>query len=471
MLSSQRSSKPPTYPEDLAAWLELDYHRRLRPLRGRRKWVTMVFFSVAVLAVGLTLLPGKQAAYEAAPVSQAHALFGSDCNKCHVEPWQPVKRLFHGDTIRSVSDAKCLECHDSAAHEPPEAPAADCATCHHEHRGKDRLARVADGFCTACHADIQRVRPASNLAAVTAFAVDHPEFALLKHPDKGSERIRFNHASHLGLDLKALHEKRGPAGLENLGDHLECSACHQPDSARRYMRPIHYEEHCARCHGLWVPLAGRFEDDRTRAAAQAFRQRPALHTTPELVRADLRERYLRFAKENPVVLSKTPADEPRRPVPGDTRAVTEMQWLWAKGQVSDAEEKLFSKHQLPAGERLWFDAGAGCSHCHQEITDPRQRPGGLPVYQKANIPARWFVKHSFFSHDSHRMLQCLECHGGATREGPTRLLLPSVDSCKNCHAPAAGARSDCALCHMFHDHAKERYFDGSLKIAVFGSNR
>ena len=118
------------------------------------------------------------------------------------------------------------------------------------------------------------------------------------------------------------------ASLEGLGARLECTACHQPDSERRYMRQINYQQHCARCHPLLVSLAGTFE---AQAAAEAFRKVRAPHDTPEKVRAVLRERFLRFVKENPVVLSPTPAAEPKRPLPGrDPAIVPEDQWLWAK---------------------------------------------------------------------------------------------------------------------------------------------
>ena len=99
MLSSQRDSQSP-YPEGLARWLELDYHRRPRPLRRIRKWVTLGFVLASLLYVAWTVLPSHHAAHQAAPVATGHALFNVSCEKCHTESFQPLARLAHGDEVR-----------------------------------------------------------------------------------------------------------------------------------------------------------------------------------------------------------------------------------------------------------------------------------------------------------------------------------------------------------------------------------
>jgi len=63
------------------------------------------------------------------------------------------------------------------------------------------------------------------------------------------------------------------------------------------------------------------------------------------------------------------------------------------------------------------------------------------------------------------MLSCTQCHGQAAKsETSSELLLPSIDTCKRCHNPQVGARSDCAECHLYHNRKKDRGLDGSFTI-------
>ncbi len=473
MLKSQHQAPSP-YPEALAEWIELDGFRRPRPLRARRKWFTLAAVAAAATYAGWTALPRHHAAHEAAPVASAHAGFNAACTRCHVESFQPLARLVHGDAVRSVPNHACLVCHDGAAHHPSRARTPDCAECHREHRGKASLARgVADGHCTACHADLPANAPAHGqtaFAAVSDFASDHPEFRAARPGAQDPGRLRFNHARHLGLDLKALRAHQAP-GLEGLGDRLECAACHQPDAARRFMQPISYARHCAGCHPLNVGVVGRFADERARAAAEAFARVPAPHQEPAVVRAVLRERFLRFIQDNPVVLDPKQPTGPPRPLPGKgPRPVREGEWLWVKGQLAEAERLLFVARQLPNAERVLFGAGGGCGHCHVPA-EPARSPDGLPRYRATDLPRRWFP-HSSFRHESHRLLTCLACHGRATTSQATRdVLMPAIASCRQCHSPAGGVRAGCADCHTYHDRARERGLNGALTIEQFLRNK
>lgn len=460
MLASQRDPQSP-YPEALARWLELDYHRRPRPLRRHRKWVTLAAAALSGAYVLWTVLPNNHAAHQAAPVATAHALFQDSCGRCHVDSFRPVARLVHGDGVRSVPDRACLACHDGAPHQPHDKVSmAGCSTCHREHRGKAELARVADGHCTSCHRDLKAAHPWTKFQDVSTFAGDHPEFAVLRSGEPDRARLHFNHAVHLGLDLSALRA-RGVQGLDGLGAKLDCAACHQPDAERRYMQPIRYEAHCAGCHPLTVQVAGRFKDAKAQHAAEAFRLRPAPHKSPADVRAVLRERFLQFLEQNPAAAREAGVPEPKRPIPGrGPRPVTEEDLAWSKKNVKQAEDVLFLHRQLTEAERLLHGGGYGCAHCHHETTDPAKRPGGLPQYALTAIPQRWLA-HSTFRHDSHRMLSCLACHEKAAHSTTTAdVLLPSIVSCRECHRPQGGARADCAECHRYHKRDLERTLDG-----------
>jgi hypothetical protein len=275
---------------------------------------------------------------------------------------------------------------------------------------------------------------------INQFSTDHPAFGAWQQGglvDPGT--VRFNHKIHLSLK---------PVGLRGIDKPLaalqaqQCSYCHQLDPAGRYLLPINYDQHCSQCHPLSVAVAGTWEKQEVRAAAERFAQQPAPHKDPLTVRAALRERYTQFVQDHPAILGLQQPAEPPRWIPSAPRAqpVTDKEWLW----VND---------QLQTAERLVFDGANGCRYCHQ--VDAARGPGNLPQYLPAKIPTRWFP-HSTFSHERHRMLDCAQCHAQVASSSDTKdVLLPKIEDCKQCHNPRVGARTDCAECHRYHDRAKE----------------
>src|SRR5262249_39637664 len=81
---------------------------------------------------------------------------------------------------------------------------------------------------------------------------------------------------------------------------------------------------------------------------------------------------------------------------------------------------------------------------------------------------RW-LPHSVFSHDSHRPLQCLECHPGVPESRLTSdVLMPAIESCRKCHTGTErGARSDCVECHTYHPAPARREASHDLAIEAF----
>ena len=449
MLSSQAD------PKDLPEWMELDYFERRRPLTRWRRLLARGSLALgAALGVALILPPffGPRAAlpvYQSRPVSPAHAMFNDDCAACHAEAFRTAGRLIHGDSFRSVNDATCLRCHDGPAHHAEQTETPACATCHREHLGRPALTRVPDGHCTACHAGLTTRDGAARFhGAVTAFPGDHPEFGLWQGRPKDTGTIRFNHHVHLREDGVLV------PGEATRRRKLDCADCHQPDDAGQYMRPINYERHCAECHPLGVRVTGEAKGEKARAAAEAFAKVPAPHRAPDVVRAVLRQRYTDFALTHRVGEENLAPDVLGPPLPGPRRPqpMTEKQWDWVGRELVQAE-------------RLLFDAKGGCAYCHAA---GGAATGGLPVYAKSQLPSRWFP-HARFGHASHRMLACAACHGGAAASVTTSdVLMPSKDTCRSCHAPQAGARHDCAECHLYHDRAKGRGFNGSLLPETLG---
>lgn len=427
-------------PKDLAEWIQLDYYRRPRPMRRLRRqasWLILLLCSAVVL-VGLVL--GNQMIYQAGPVSGAHTMFNKDCASCHTEPLQTARRLWPGaSNLRTVPDAACVSCHLGAIHNEQQATQPQCASCHREHRGKESLASIPDQSCTACHANLQRKDGlATSLDPVTSFASGHPEFHVITEnkPDPG--QVHFNHARHLVAS--------GLPRPDGKTETLDCSACHQPDAKREYLRPINYDAHCARCHPLNVQLAGIERTDENRDALLAFERKPAPHRAPEEVEASLRQRLHRLYQEA----------KPRPEPPGD-RALSG--WIAAR----QAQEEAWVTQQLTEAERVLFSGGGGCRHCHTE-TRPWE-PGTLPTLAAAKITSRW-MPLSHFSHDSHRVLRCDACHEGAEKSTKSSdVLMPGIKSCRECHNPSVGVKSECVDCHRYHDRSREHGLEGKKSLA------
>ncbi|MCI0460587.1 MAG: hypothetical protein L0Z62_26840 [Gemmataceae bacterium] len=440
--------------KNLSEWMELDYFQRPRRIRRVRRTLAVLGLILGLVFLAVLLWPAAHVVHQAGPLASAHTMFSNDCQQCHIESFRPAQRLLQFDpTVRAVSDDACKKCHDGPVHHETQSHTPACASCHREHRGKVLLAQVPDAYCVSCHIDLPanmkkgKVQEDRFHSPITSFAGDHPQFALWdpKRPENRRDptRLRFNHHVHLKLKPEQEPQLKGKP--------LECSQCHQPDAERRYMKPVTYERHCKDCHPLAVQVVGDFpkENKDLFAAVQKFNREWAPHKEPASVREELRQRYRRFLREHPEV-TKVPFTFPLvRPLPGRSQDPPKPSEDWA-GQ------------QLELAERMLFDGGGGCRYCHERKA-PRE-PGELPQFLPNSMPARWFA-HSVFRHDSHRMLNCTECHGAAEKSELTSdVLLPRIDNCKQCHNPQVGARQDCVACHLYHDYRKERPFAGKLTI-------
>src|SRR5205807_6853915 len=137
---------------------------------------------------------------------------------------------------------------------------------------------------------------------------------------------------------------------------------------------------------------------------EEFNRKPALHKEPRIVRAELRERLLSFVQRFPLVPDEeAPSDRlvdegvfGKRPTPE--------QWKWVKGKLDSFEGVLFAADKLEGVQGQLLNHS--CNHCHIEKKGVRGADG-LPVFEKTNIPDRWFT-HARFSHQHHRMLHCTE---------------------------------------------------------------
>jgi hypothetical protein len=462
MLPPRRDSKfSSVYPKALGEWLQLDYFRRRGPLRRWRTPLGLILAIACVaLMVALSWAPGGRRAFQAAPVSEAHAMFNDHCAACHDTSFKTATRLVRGDAVRSVSDEACLLCHDGPRHQRRQVGTIACAVCHREHQGTGSLARVDDRQCTACHADLASHTDRTMKREYDRDFRDVRRFDGRSHPpfdawqgktDPGT--IRFSHRAHLK-----------PEGVPVVGSSarrvLECRDCHRPDQEHRYMQPIRYQRDCASCHPLAIQIEADLKDPPARDEATRFQSNPAPHPaageSAGTVRAEVRERLIRFIQGNPAVLGAREHARKDRPIPGRERRnpppVTREEWTWVGNQLTQVEHGL-------------FDGAGGCRLCHTEVTDPARRPDRLPRYAAPGLNARWFP-HSTFRHDSHRELDCQQCHSGAgNSEHSSQILMPTIAMCQQCHnASARGARSDCVACHDYHDRREESHPRTGLTI-------
>lgn len=468
--------------KNLPEWIELDYYQRPRGLRRWRRFFTWTTLLLCAGGIAIAaLLPRASRVIQAAPISSAHGMFNDHCERCHQEPFSGASKFLPGNADRPlVKDDACVQCHDGPEHVLLASEKIACANCHREHRGRQALARVADGQCTACHADLGKHREGGaaepEISHIRSFTDGHPEVGLDRRKDIDKGTLRFNHKVHLKsegirgpdrqlvrLDCVRCHkpESTGRFGLEDPAPRPGAfPAGHEPDSSGRFMQPVKYEKHCAECHPLSVQLVGAFQagDQKQTEAVRQFNGKPALHGEPAAVRADLRERLLTFAQQFPVVLGEPEGKLVDSKLLGrrGTRPPSDGEWKWTLKGLAELQQRLFfTERQLVNTEQVLFQNGGGCLFCHTAKPREPDRPeaSDLPQYQKVNFrngDRRWMPK-ARFHHTRHRMLNCTECHKATESTKTSDLLMPSIGTCQKCHNSRVGIRHDCAECHVYHN--------------------
>lgn len=486
---------------ELSERVEIDFHKRPNRFR-RRVWWSAFWLSVACLLwLGYAGARGDHFIYEGGDLAHAHRIFENDCAKCHTT-WAPVERALSfdfSDRVYSVDNAACLACHPGAEHHQNQIPGhaeISCAHCHIEHQGQQQeLKRSPDHVCLECHTDLKSHTQgdSSFVGTLSGFgtAGGHPEFALsraafssggsiegvgaahgilklLEYVDsegwRDRARIRFNHAAHLkaepGPDGQTLFRivARGqqldgfPIPETAVSATEVCQVCHKSDAAGRYMQPISFEQHCRACHPLLF-------DNRK------FPGEQVPHERADVVRGFLTEKYTLAALADP---DSVETESPARPIPGrrtrTTLAKDQVEWLAEQLKSAEAES-LAHTHVLFGAE-----AKGGCAYCH--LDQSGQPPQEWSTITPPAIPNRW-QPHAIFSHKSHQMMNCVECHSGVAESRNTGdVLMPEVELCRKCHSPEPaqpgqdfparllGAGTDCVECHLYHDHEKDNFVGG-----------
>ncbi len=392
------------------------------------------------------------------PLSEHHANLANDCQACHQQAFV------------SVRDSACLTCHqdipdhadaeDMASAEPERGawqgfllsvsdtfnrPRNSCASCHLEHEGSGEMAAAPQQFCSDCHTDLDG-RIETDLADAHDFGDGHPEFAprLMTTPGDISGSIALYRRTRLDSDnvtedtgLKFPHElhlsqTNGVARMAQrlsarygFGEALDCADCHveTPDGVR--FEPISMEANCQMCHSLAF--------DRIGGTIRTLR-----HGEPEMVAADIRAFYRSTGPRRPIDLSGM---ERRRPGE-DSRARTVGRYQFAAGRrFARAEQAI----------RAAFTRGGACFDCHQtQSTASRQTPFDIvPVRQIGR-----YMHLGWFDHAAHETEDCSSCHAADTSDSASDVLLPGIETCRECHTGASGGAdlvaSTCAMCHSYH---------------------
>jgi hypothetical protein len=461
---------------------DLNYFKKGSPLRRWQWKLAMAAITAGLAWVAVVSFAHGPQLLSKGPISSSHAVFGAQCDACHVpmpsEKGRPQKAAFR----RHVPDEACQSCHQVPDHQARAALASfvvpECGSCHVEHAGSMMLANTADAGCTTCHADLKSSRYASN---IHSFVEGHPQFAPLRAGYRDDQQMKFNHQAHLQRDLN------GPQGSVT----LSCADCHRTPAMqtqtrwrfgaspelhgaslaaggpndRAYMAATAYAANCHDCHTL------KFDK---RIAEEAP------HAMPAEVRGFVREKLRAFAIQNPDVVTaeiRNWSTEPMARVP-QYRAMP---------PPRNAEDWVAIRSRQ-AERRLWYQS---CNLCHvMKIPDdaPTLIAANLRAVQSNSLALHRLtiaaapldsvtlpsvaatnektrrLSNAVFSHQSHIAVSCESCHARTriSNQG-SDILLPGIASCQKCHdgqsrpqgpAPAAGhAESGCFLCHQYHDPA------------------
>ena len=365
----------------------------------------------------------------AGAVHEKHAAVSVACETCHVQPFQ------------RVPDSSCSSCHEAHRHASAPAPAVlgdmRCASCHLEHNEPPMLISEHQGLCADCHADgpvgtdlppaadFLDAHPPFRVSLLTALTDSdwQPVRSLLSEASEQSN-LKFNHELHVHADGVV-----APDGRRQ----LKCADCHVPEAGGARMQPVEMEKHCSSCHTLSFDPA-----DPARTVP---------HGDPAAVLQVLTEYY-----SARLLGDDAPQAGQRLRRPGQTLSRED------RDRVANEARNRAREVATDLIERR------ACSTCH-EVSRQAEAEGGLWQVQPVRLTSRFFPQ-ARFSHAAHGtgVTACADCHAAQSSDSATDLLMPAMDSCRNCHGSgdrlrneAQQSASTCILCHEFHNAEKATY--------------
>ena len=436
------------------------------------------------------------------PLSDAHAFLGADCKSCHTK------------ALTSVQDETCLHCHKGLqAHAdahlmglamPPaslgqqgtraiaarfDKPLGRCASCHMEHMGQAGIMNKSSALCSDCHAKLdQRLGQRASIGNASDFAAAHPQFSptvvalprdndsvltrqwtvpqldqarrmreqlirydptrcdgfsigkpnfrglvqLADRSDVPAEAFRgdntglvFPHALHMSAQGCVASMARRLGVKTDAQGALGCANCHTSSPDGKGFVPVEMQRNCSTCHSLTFDTFNGVN-------------RSLPHGQPQQVVATM----LDFYKAAAVDVSRGAGVQERR-LPGQAAAdrSAEMRQIAFTHADSRADDRI----------RAIFSPGGACYGCHEII-----RPtAGLNYGVKPVVLEQHFLPRAQFDHGAHMTagMTCEQCHAARKSQSATDVLMPSIDTCRTCHAGEhayAKTPSPCISCHTFH---------------------
>ena len=371
--------------------------------KRRLSWtIAGLILLCAAILPALNLI--SQDVLQAGPIHTAHAPTAGECSSCHI------------DAFQRVPDSACIDCHTVSRHvsskEEPVLGESRCASCHLEHNEPQQLVNQHQELCSGCHTD------------ATDFLFAHPEFAVQQSAESAASNLRFDHAAHLDPDGIVTPEGRRV---------VECAECHVADPGGARMQPISMQEHCSDCHTLAFD-----PDDPSRVVP---------HGDPPAVVQSLVEYYsARLLGEDPGAAEQ----RVRRPGQAMSRADRDRVAAEARVQALQVAADLFERR--------------ACATCHTVSKDEAnpEMPWSIDAVDLTDT----FLPHADFSHAAHRtdISSCDNCHAASVSTAAADVLIPDLDSCRECHGSGDARRnaahqtpSTCVMCHSFHFDSKGSY--------------
>lgn len=358
--------------------------------------------------------------WNAGSMSPGHRALTTKCNTCHQKP-------FH-----AVENQACESCHKNL---PPHIsePALQsqvfgqvrCSTCHLDHRGRKGLVRHDSQQCTACHGDIKKRHPKTQLTDIHDFSTDHPAFRLTLRTGPGAQdvqRVRQSDQTRLAehSGLKFSHEVHFEKALIELPDgntrDVQCNDCHKPDESGRGFEPMTMPMTCqqSHCHSLEFdpPVEGR----------------KVPHASVQTVMTTLREFYASQALNQ---ASRETMDA------GNVRSLR----AHAQAEANRNATRLFT--QAEEGT---------CLECHEITRDSADRTTPWKV-ETVHVNDTWLPK-ARFPHNKHQTVECTDCHQVKHSDKSSDVAIPDIRKCRTCHVGSKPAKtqvsSTCDTCHNFH---------------------
>ncbi|MDM8546289.1 FHA domain-containing protein [Candidatus Venteria ishoeyi] len=361
-------------------------------------------------------------------VAAAHHFFREDCTTCHQTPFEPVQ------------DKACVACHDKThPHVDPEFFELDrfndrCAICHIEHNGKHALINRDDQLCSDCHKDLSEQGVNTTLEDARDFGEQHPAFkpTLTSHIDGQDiskrvamdDEVRYMEQSNLEHPHDVHLSRKGLETIDGIY-RLWCDDCHTLEPGGAGFKPINFEQHCQECHKLsFEPM----ELDRVVPHGEVGE---VLYTILDYYSTQaLRGNYRNdFDVPEIVQIERFPDEE----LEGEERMIA---LNWAREKAEEVAEEVFE-----------FSV---CVECHQvekvQESPPKWRI--IPI----RINSDWLPR-ARYSHIKHQTMNCTSCHLAQESNNSSEILLPDIETCRNCHGGVhddSRLQSTCVDCHGFH---------------------